>query len=106
MDSHAHRGTFLRFASPHEAKAPFDRKAADYWLPVDLYVGGAEHAVMHLLYARMWTKVMAEPGLINFSEPFSVLRNQGMVCGERRLEDVEEQGQRRHAGRDDRQVRR
>jgi leucyl-tRNA synthetase len=70
---------FLRFASPHEDKAPFDRKAADYWLPVDLYVGGAEHAVMHLLYARMWTKVMADAGMINFREPFSILRNQGMV---------------------------
>ncbi len=70
---------FLRFASPHEDKAPFDRKAADYWLPVDLYVGGAEHAVMHLLYARMWTKVMYDAGLIGFNEPFPVLRNQGMV---------------------------
>ena len=70
---------FLRFASPHETEVPFTRKAADYWLPVDLYVGGAEHAVMHLLYARMWTKVMADAGLINFREPFSVLRNQGMV---------------------------
>ena len=70
---------FLRFASPHETAVPFDRKAADYWLPVDLYVGGAEHAVMHLLYARMWTKVMCDAGLIKFKEPFSVLRNQGMV---------------------------
>jgi leucyl-tRNA synthetase len=70
---------FLRFASPHETAAPFDRKAADYWLPVDLYVGGAEHAVMHLLYARMWTKVMFDAGLIKFKEPFAVLRNQGVV---------------------------
>lgn len=70
---------FLRFASPHEDKAPFDRKAVDYWLPVDLYVGGAEHAVMHLLYARMWTKVMHDAGMIGFKEPFPVLRNQGMV---------------------------
>ncbi|MGO9605509.1 MAG: leucine--tRNA ligase [Candidatus Binataceae bacterium] len=70
---------FLRFASPHEDKAPFDRKAADYWLPVDLYVGGAEHAVMHLLYARMWTKVMYDAGLIGFTEPFPALRNQGDV---------------------------
>jgi leucyl-tRNA synthetase len=70
---------FLRFASPHETEVPFTSKAADYWLPVDLYVGGAEHAVMHLLYARMWTKVMADAGLINFREPFTVLRNQGMV---------------------------
>jgi leucyl-tRNA synthetase len=70
---------FLRFASPHETEVPFDRKAVDYWLPVDLYVGGAEHAVMHLLYARMWTKVMYDAGMINFKEPFQVLRNQGMV---------------------------
>ena len=70
---------FLRFASPHYDRAPFDRKKADYWLPVDLYVGGAEHAVMHLLYARMWTKVMYDAGIVNFKEPFKVLRNQGMV---------------------------
>ncbi|MGH7813484.1 MAG: leucine--tRNA ligase [Candidatus Binataceae bacterium] len=70
---------FLRFASPHEESAAFDRKAADYWLPVDLYVGGAEHAVMHLLYARMWTKVMFDAELIGFQEPFPVLRNQGDV---------------------------
>jgi leucyl-tRNA synthetase len=70
---------FLRFASPHEADRPFDRQAVDYWLPVDLYVGGAEHAVMHLLYARMWTKVMCDAELISFDEPFPVLRNQGVV---------------------------
>jgi leucyl-tRNA synthetase len=70
---------FLRFASPHEAERPFDRRAVDYWLPVDLYVGGAEHAVMHLLYARMWTKVMCDAELISFDEPFPVLRNQGVV---------------------------
>ena len=70
---------FLRFASPHESERPFDRRAVDYWLPVDLYVGGAEHAVMHLLYARMWTKVMCDAELISFDEPFPVLRNQGVV---------------------------
>ncbi len=70
---------FLRFASPHYDRAPFDKAAADYWLPVDLYVGGAEHAVMHLLYARMWTKVMYDAGLIKFNEPFPMLRNQGMI---------------------------
>ena len=70
---------FLRFASPHENARPFDRRAADYWLPVDLYVGGAEHAVMHLLYARMWTKVMFDEELIGFDEPFPALRNQGVV---------------------------
>jgi leucyl-tRNA synthetase len=70
---------FLRFASPHYELAPFEKKAGDYWLPVDLYVGGAEHAVMHLLYARMWTKVMYDAGLVKFIEPFPVLRNQGMI---------------------------
>ncbi len=70
---------FLRFAAPHYDKAPFEPKAGDYWLPVDLYVGGAEHAVMHLLYARMWTKVMFDAGLIKFKEPFPALRNQGMI---------------------------
>jgi leucyl-tRNA synthetase len=70
---------FLRFASPHENLRPFDRRAVDYWLPVDLYVGGAEHAVMHLLYSRMWTKVMADEEMIGFDEPFPRLRNQGVV---------------------------
>jgi leucyl-tRNA synthetase len=70
---------FLRFASPHYDQGPFEKKAGDYWLPVDLYVGGAEQAVMHLLYARMWTKVMFDAGLIKFNEPFPVLRNQGMI---------------------------
>jgi leucyl-tRNA synthetase len=70
---------FLRFVSPHDEAAPFEPRAGDYWLPTDLYVGGAEHAVMHLLYARMWTKVMYDAGLVKFVEPFPVLRNQGMI---------------------------
>ena len=70
---------FLRFASPHEAERPFDPAAVRAWLPVDTYVGGAEHAIMHLLYARFWTKVMADAGLIEFTEPFTQLRNQGML---------------------------
>jgi len=70
---------FLRFADPNNASAPFDKAKSDYWLPVDMYVGGAEHAVMHLLYARMWTKVMRDAGLIHFGEPFKALRNQGML---------------------------
>jgi leucyl-tRNA synthetase len=72
---------FLRFASPHYAQGPFDPKALRYWLPVDLYVGGAEHAVLHLLYARFWTKVMADTGLVPFREPFSKLLNQGQMHG-------------------------
>lgn len=69
----------LRYTSPHNDKAPFDRATIDYWLPVDLYVGGAEHAVMHLLYARFWTKVMYDEGLVGFTEPFARLMNQGML---------------------------
>jgi leucyl-tRNA synthetase len=70
---------FLRFADPHNDTEPFDKAKADLWLPVDDYIGGAEHAVMHLLYARFWTKVMQDEGLIDFSEPFTTLRNHGMI---------------------------
>ena len=70
---------FLRFADPHNDKKPFDKAKADFWLPVDDYIGGAEHAVMHLLYARFWTKVMFDEKLIDFDEPFSTLRNHGMI---------------------------
>lgn len=70
---------FLRFCDPKNQKSAFDKKKAEYWLPVDDYIGGAEHAVMHLLYARFWTKVMFDAGLIKFKEPFTSLRNQGMI---------------------------
>ncbi len=70
---------FLRFADPHNDKEPFAKDKAKFWLPVDDYIGGAEHAVMHLLYARFWTKVMYDEGLIEFKEPFAKLRNQGMI---------------------------
>ena len=69
----------LRFASPHYAEGPFDPAALAVWGPPDLYVGGAEHAVMHLLYTRFWTKVMADAGIIPFREPFPVLRSQGVM---------------------------
>ena len=70
---------FLRFASPREGDRPFDPEAVRDWLPVDTYIGGAEHAVMHLLYARFWTKVIYDAGMIDFVEPFTQLRNQGML---------------------------
>jgi leucyl-tRNA synthetase len=70
---------FLRFADPHNEHMPFGADKAKFWLPVDDYIGGAEHAVMHLLYARFWTKVMYDEGLINFQEPFKTLRNHGMI---------------------------
>jgi leucyl-tRNA synthetase len=72
---------FLRFTSPHYDLGPFDKEAMRYWMPVDLYVGGAEHAVLHLLYARFWTKFLADAGLVPFREPFSKLKNQGQLMG-------------------------
>ena len=70
---------YLRFASPHDDAAPFDRSAVDYWAPIDLYVGGAEHAVMHLLYFRFFTMVLNDAGLVGFREPTPRLRNQGQM---------------------------
>ncbi len=70
---------FLRYTDPKNSKKPFDKKKAEKWLPVDLYIGGAEHAVMHLLYARFFAKVLKDLGYINFSEPFSKLFNQGTI---------------------------
>ena len=72
---------FLRFTDPHNDAAAWSRVAADYWMPVDCYVGGAEHAVMHLLYARFWTKVLYDAGLVGVKEPFARLQNQGQVLG-------------------------
>src|SRR5258708_34212181 len=64
---------------PHNADAPFSKEAERAWGPVDLYVGGASHAVMHLLYARFWHKVLFDAGLVHTQEPFRTLYNQGMV---------------------------
>ena len=73
---------FLRFADPHNNQKAWDLKKVSYWLPVDCYVGGAEHAVMHLLYARFWTKVLYDAGVVPFKEPFRRLMNQGMVLAQ------------------------
>ena len=70
---------FLRYCSPKEDKAPFDKKAAGYWMSVDQYIGGIEHAVLHLLYARFFTKVIRDLGLFDGDEPFQRLLTQGMV---------------------------
>ena len=72
---------YLRFCDPHNDAAPFSREAERYWMPVDLYVGGAEHAVLHLLYARFWHKVLYDLGLVHTVEPFAKLLNPGMVLG-------------------------
>ncbi len=73
---------FLRFASPHTNRAPFEFSDAAYWMPVDQYIGGIEHAVLHLLYARFFTKVIKDVGLISQGEPFLKLLTQGMVVKE------------------------
>jgi leucyl-tRNA synthetase len=70
---------FLRYASPDCDTAAFDADKVKYWLPVDLYTGGAEHAVMHLLYARFFTKAIRDMGLVDFGEPFTRLFNQGVI---------------------------
>ena len=70
---------FLRFCDPHNPKQAWNLDKAAYWMPVDCYVGGAEHAVMHLLYARFWTKVLYDEGLVTVKEPFARLENQGQV---------------------------
>ncbi|MGK2944499.1 MAG: leucine--tRNA ligase [Desulfuromonadales bacterium] len=75
---------FLRYASPHCDTSPIDASAVDYWLPADQYIGGVEHAVMHLLYARFWTKILRDLDMITLDEPFENLLTQGMVCMETR----------------------
>ncbi|HEY8428929.1 MAG TPA: leucine--tRNA ligase [Sandaracinaceae bacterium] len=73
---------YLRFTDPKNEREPWSREAAEKWLPVDLYVGGAEHAVLHLLYARFWHKVLYDEGLVPHPEPFIKLVHQGMILGE------------------------
>jgi leucyl-tRNA synthetase len=70
---------FFRYCDPHNEEAAFDSKTIAYWTPVDQYIGGIDHAVMHLLYTRFWTKFMRDIGLINFNEPVKKLLTQGMV---------------------------
>ena len=70
---------FLRFTDPQNPDMPFDPEKANAWLPIDTYIGGVEHAILHLLYARFITKVLFDMGYVNVEEPFEVLLNQGMV---------------------------
>jgi leucyl-tRNA synthetase len=76
---------FLRYMDPHNDETFCNRKLSDYWNQVDLYIGGTEHAVGHLLYSRMWTKVMYDLGLIGYDEPYRRLVNQGMIQGSSRF---------------------
>jgi len=73
---------FERYCSPRCDTAMFDKDAVDYWMPVDQYIGGVEHAILHLLYSRYFTRVLASLGLVAFKEPFTRLLTQGMVCKE------------------------
>jgi leucyl-tRNA synthetase len=73
---------YFRYTDPKNETLPFDPEIAAYWLPVEQYIGGVDHAVMHLLYTRFWTKVMRDIGLVNFDEPVKKLLTQGMVVGE------------------------
>ncbi len=76
---------FLRYMDPHNNETFCDRKVSDYWNQVDLYIGGTEHAVGHLLYSRLWTKVLFDLGHIGFQEPYKKLLNQGMIQGSSRF---------------------
>ena len=73
---------FARFCSPKATETPVEKRAADYWLPVDQYIGGIEHAILHLLYSRFFTRVMKDAGYVNVKEPFAGLFTQGMVVHE------------------------
>jgi len=73
---------YFRYTDPHNESLPFDPEIAAYWMPVEQYIGGVDHAVMHLLYTRFWTKMMRDIGLVNFDEPVKKLLTQGMVVGE------------------------
>jgi leucyl-tRNA synthetase len=70
---------FLRYTDPHNDQAPFDRALVDFWLPVNQYIGGIEHAILHLMYARFFTKALYDLGIVGFVEPFARLFNQGMI---------------------------
>ena len=73
---------YLRFIDPDNDEVPWDKNKEKYWMPVDLYVGGVEHAVLHLLYSRFWHHVLFDLGLVSTKEPFKKLFNQGMIQGE------------------------
>ncbi|MEP6903548.1 MAG: class I tRNA ligase family protein, partial [Actinomycetota bacterium] len=79
---------YFRYTDPKNSEMPFDPKMAAYWTPVDQYIGGDDHAVMHLIYTRFWTKVMRDIGLVKFNEPVKRLLTQGMVVGETFFDEI------------------
>lgn len=84
---------YLRYASPEFDKGPVDPEEEKYWLPVDLYIGGAEHSVLHLLYARFWHKVLYDCGVVSTEEPFRKLVHQGMILGEMEYTGYKKKGE-------------
>ncbi len=88
----------LRYLSPDYDQGPFDPKEYDYWMPVDTYTGGIEHATMHLIYTRFFHKAGRDMGIMKGPEPMLQLRNQGIILGEELREDVQEPRQRRRSG--------
>ncbi|MDT7809297.1 MAG: leucyl-tRNA synthetase [Acidobacteriota bacterium] len=84
---------FFRYCDPRNTEAPFDKEKVAYWTPIDQYIGGVEHAVMHLLYTRFWTKFMRDIGLVSFNEPVKRLMTQGMVVAETFYREGEDAGQ-------------
>jgi len=84
---------YLRYLDPQNDQAPWERDKESYWMPVDLYVGGAEHAVLHLLYARFWHKVLYDCGLVSTDEPFQRIVNQGMILGNTYRYAVDDDGE-------------
>ena len=95
---------FYRYCDPKNNRAPYDAEKVAAWFPIDQYIGGIEHAVLHLVYARFFTKVMRDLGLITWNEPATRLFTQGNGYP-RRSQDVEKQGQRRGSGRGGRTLR-
>ena len=79
---------YFRYLDPHNCELPFAPEKAAYWMPIDQYIGGVDHAVMHLMYTRFWTKVMRDIGLVTFNEPVKRLLTQGMVVGETFFDDA------------------
>ncbi len=79
---------YFRYLDPHNAEMPFDPEKAAFWAPVDQYIGGDDHAVMHLIYTRFWSKVMRDLGLVKFNEPVKRLLTQGMVVGETFFDEI------------------